>query len=216
MQSAKTMDILGGRRGITYPYAYMLLGQLVAMSVATSLFLVALSLHPRIHPSPRTIPLYIALPLVMAFVPIYFLPQDVGTGRFMKMLLWLHGALFLVLTSPPRAEKTSRLAKVYPPLFSIQCSLLWPASSISPLQFALSPPFPPDNHSPRTSTPPSSPTQPNHPSPSTSFGYSSSFQSGQSSPAHLFSDFSNPRFSSPASASPLSTTPVSTGALSQV
>lgn len=77
----------------------MLLGQLVAMSVATGLFLVAISLYPRIHSSPRTIPFYIAVPLVMAFVPIYFLPHDVGTDRFMKMLLWLHGALFLVLTS---------------------------------------------------------------------------------------------------------------------
>ncbi|EAL18406.1 hypothetical protein CNBJ3290 [Cryptococcus deneoformans B-3501A] len=106
-----------GRRGITYPYAYMLLGQLVAMSVATSLFLVALSLHPRIHPSPRTIPLYIALPLVMAFVPIYFLPQDVGTGRFMKMLLWLHGALFLVLTSPPASGEDVASRKGVSPSF---------------------------------------------------------------------------------------------------
>lgn len=78
-------------------------------------------------------------------------------------------------------------AEVYPPLSSIQFSLLWQVSSISPLLFALSPPFLPDNHSPHTSTSPSSLIQPKHPSPSTSSGYSSSFPAGQFSPVHLFS-----------------------------
>ncbi|OCF38298.1 alpha-1,2-mannosyltransferase [Kwoniella heveanensis CBS 569] len=88
-----------GRRGIKYPYAYMLLGQLVAISVSTALFLVAISLHPRIRPSPRTCPVYIAFPLLMAFLPIYLLPKHVGTNKFMDSLLWLHGALLLPLTS---------------------------------------------------------------------------------------------------------------------
>ncbi|WVF69838.1 hypothetical protein IAT40_004618 [Kwoniella sp. CBS 6097] len=88
-----------GRRGIKYPYAYMLLGQLVAISVSTALFLVALSLHPRIRPTPRTCPVYIAFPLLMAFLPIYLLPKHVGTDKFMNSLLWLHGALLLPLTS---------------------------------------------------------------------------------------------------------------------
>nr|XP_019005182.1 alpha-1,2-mannosyltransferase [Kwoniella mangroviensis CBS 8507]OCF68643.1 alpha-1,2-mannosyltransferase [Kwoniella mangroviensis CBS 8507] len=88
-----------GRRGIKYPYAYMLLGQLVAMSVATSLFLTAVFLHPRIRSAPRSFPVYIAFPLLMAFIPTYLLPRHVNTDKFMNSLLWLHGALLLPLTS---------------------------------------------------------------------------------------------------------------------
>lgn len=95
----------------------MLLGQLVAMSVATGLFLVAISLYPRTHSFPRIIPFFIAVPLAMAFVPIYFLPQDVGTDRFMKMLLWLHGALFLVLTSRSASSEDGASGKGVSPFF---------------------------------------------------------------------------------------------------
>ncbi|WWC86926.1 uncharacterized protein L201_001805 [Kwoniella dendrophila CBS 6074] len=96
-----------GRRGIKYPYAYMLLGQLVAMSVATALFLCAMALHPRIRSKPRSIPVYIAFPLLMAFVPTYLLPRHVNTDKFMNSLLWLHGALLLPLTS----SSTSNIAE---------------------------------------------------------------------------------------------------------
>ncbi|WVQ83370.1 hypothetical protein IAT38_005511 [Cryptococcus sp. DSM 104549] len=91
-----------GRRGIKYPYAYMLLGQLVAMSVATGLFLVAISLHPptRTRPTPTRVPFVIALPLAVAFIPTHLLPQQVGTEKFMQSLLWLHGALLLPLLAP--------------------------------------------------------------------------------------------------------------------
>lgn len=95
----------------------MLLGQLVAMSVATGLFLVAISLYPRTHSFPRIIPFFVAVPLAMAFVPIYFLPQDVGTDRFMKMLLWLHGALFLVLTSRSASSEDGASGKGVSPFF---------------------------------------------------------------------------------------------------
>ncbi|WWC67918.1 uncharacterized protein I206_101836 [Kwoniella pini CBS 10737] len=96
-----------GRRGIKYPYAYMLLGQLVAMSVATALFLTAISLHPRKYSSSRSMPVFIALPLLLAFIPIYQLPRYVNTDKFMNSLLWLHGALLLPLTS----SSTSSIAQ---------------------------------------------------------------------------------------------------------
>ncbi|WWC59281.1 uncharacterized protein I303_101832 [Kwoniella dejecticola CBS 10117] len=96
-----------GRRGIKYPYAYMLLGQLVAMSVATALFLTAISIHPRKHSSSRSMPVFIALPLLLAFIPIYQLPRYVNTEKFMNSLLWLHGALLLPLTS----SSTSSIAQ---------------------------------------------------------------------------------------------------------
>ncbi|WVQ76077.1 hypothetical protein IAR50_005714 [Cryptococcus sp. DSM 104548] len=92
-----------GKRGIKYPYAYMLLGQLVAMSVATSLFLVALSLRPRTSRNPRTVPFSISLPLALAFIPAWLLPQHVGTESFINSLVWLHGALLLPLISPAKS-----------------------------------------------------------------------------------------------------------------
>ncbi|TYJ53573.1 hypothetical protein B9479_005777 [Cryptococcus floricola] len=110
-----------GRRGIKYPYAYMLLGQLVAMSVATALFLVALSLHPRTSSNPRKIPFIIAIPLTLAFVPAWLLPQHVGTESFMNSLLWLHGALLLPLISPAKSGPDGQVESNGVPL-----SLLYP------------------------------------------------------------------------------------------
>ncbi|WWD21459.1 hypothetical protein CI109_105944 [Kwoniella shandongensis] len=111
------------RRGIKYPYAYMLLGQLVAISVATALFLVAMSLHPRINAGPRSAPLYIAFPLAMAFVPIYLLPKHAGTDKFMSSLLWLHGALLLPLTTPPIGDNASTGRQIgfipFPALYTV-------------------------------------------------------------------------------------------------
>ncbi|KAK8847360.1 hypothetical protein IAR55_005217 [Kwoniella newhampshirensis] len=110
-----------GRRGIKYPYAYMLLGQLVAISVATALFLVAMSLHPRIRSEPRSAPLHVAFPLTMAFIPIYLLPQHVGTDKFMTSLLWLHGALLLPLTTPPVGQhsESQRGTIAFPALYAL-------------------------------------------------------------------------------------------------
>ncbi|WVN89502.1 uncharacterized protein L203_104727 [Cryptococcus depauperatus CBS 7841] len=98
-----------GKRGIKYPYAYMLLGQLVAISVATGLFLSAVYLHPRTRSRPQRAPLVIALPLVIAFVPIHLLPLHVGSEKFMSSLLWLHGALFLPLLSSSTTEEEGSL-----------------------------------------------------------------------------------------------------------
>ncbi|WVQ98028.1 hypothetical protein IAU59_005149 [Kwoniella sp. CBS 9459] len=118
-----------GRRGIKYPYAYMLLGQLVAISVSTALFLVALSLHPRIHATPRTCPIYIAFPLLMAFLPIYLLPKHVGTDKFMNSLLWLHGALLLPLTSSSTDDIAAN-AKIRVPFTALYGMLIGAAAWI--------------------------------------------------------------------------------------
>ncbi|WVW78496.1 hypothetical protein I302_100451 [Kwoniella bestiolae CBS 10118] len=123
-----------GRRGIKYPYAYMLLGQLVAMSVATSLFLSAVFLNPRIRSTPRSVPVYIAFPLLMAFIPTYLLPRHVNTDKFMSSLLWLHGALLLPLTSSSTSSiaenATARIpfSMLYQMLFATAISIHYPAT----------------------------------------------------------------------------------------
>lgn len=81
----------------------MLLGQLVAMSVATSLFISAITLHPRKSPHPRRFPPRHYILLALTMVAIYLVPQTVGTERFLNNLLWLHG-LLVVAVLQPRGE----------------------------------------------------------------------------------------------------------------
>ncbi|WRT64804.1 uncharacterized protein IL334_001739 [Kwoniella shivajii] len=127
--------IESGRRGIKYPYAYMLLGQLVAISVSTGLFLVAIYLHPRIRSTPRKFPVYIAFPLLMSFIPIYLLPRHVNSDRFMNSLLWLHGALLLPLTSSSssdiaeNAKATVPSSLLYQMLIAVAAAIHYPATA---------------------------------------------------------------------------------------
>jgi alpha-1,2-mannosyltransferase len=76
----------------------MLLGQMVAISVALSLFLTALSLRPATRPTPY-VPLSVYLPLFIAFITIYAVPHYVQTEHFAANLLWMHGLLLLPLIS---------------------------------------------------------------------------------------------------------------------
>lgn len=78
----------------------MLLGQLVAMSVATALFIAATALHPRKTGHPRRAPIWVYLPLVLAMGTIHLVPQYAGTGRFLNNLLWMHGLLLVALLTP--------------------------------------------------------------------------------------------------------------------
>lgn len=82
----------------------MLLGQLVAMSVATSLFFVAVSLYPRerqLKPG-RYAPLLFSL--TVAMVTIALSPYTVGTSKFMPNLLVMHASLVLPLLASPETE----------------------------------------------------------------------------------------------------------------
>lgn len=123
----------------------------------------------------------------MAFVPIYFLPQDVGTGRFMKMLLWLHGALFLVLTNPPASgeDVASRSRGVSPSfLNTVFIALAGVIHIPATLRLITSIPTGQSFTSYLYITLFSHPAQASISS--TSSGYSSSFPAGQFSPVHLF------------------------------
>jgi len=81
----------------------MLLGQLVAVSTATSLFITALALHPRTSLHPDKAPVTLWLPLVLALATIYRVPQSVGTDMFLNNLLWMHGLLIIPLFTSPEA-----------------------------------------------------------------------------------------------------------------
>ncbi|ORY31017.1 hypothetical protein BCR39DRAFT_527796 [Naematelia encephala] len=102
--------IESGRRGIKYPWAYMLFGQLVAMSVATSLFLTALYLHPVRHPRPSPSILVLAVPLLAALATIYRTSSVVQTDGFLPNLLAMHALLVVPLLFPPPIKPVSSSA----------------------------------------------------------------------------------------------------------
>lgn len=91
----------------------MLLGQLVAISVALSLFLTALSLRPR---SPagmaktRSAPPSLYLPLFAAMSTVYFVPSTIGKPNFLSNLLMMHGLLVIPLLplSSGSSEETKK------------------------------------------------------------------------------------------------------------
>ncbi|KAF2493289.1 hypothetical protein BU16DRAFT_619630 [Lophium mytilinum] len=93
----------GFSRRIPHLWAYMLLGQVVAISFATNLFFVAVSLNPVSTGggSPRnrerwTPPLSVLLiPLLATFVSTGLIPSSVSKPYFMYILLLPHFALFV-------------------------------------------------------------------------------------------------------------------------
>jgi alpha-1,2-mannosyltransferase len=88
--------MIGRKRDIKFIPAYMLLGQMVAISVALALFLTALSLRPATKPTPYC-PLSLYLPLFTAGLMIVALPHQIDTDHFLSSLLWLHGILLFPL-----------------------------------------------------------------------------------------------------------------------
>ncbi|ORX38870.1 hypothetical protein BD324DRAFT_617618 [Kockovaella imperatae] len=96
------------RRGIKYRWAYMVLGQLVAISVSTSLFLTALVLHPPTYVIRPSYHLQLLLPLVMAMVCILCLPKTIDTKQFMPVLVTLHLLLLAPFASSPRLDLPSK------------------------------------------------------------------------------------------------------------
>jgi len=79
----------------------MLINLLASSSVATSLFIVALLLHPRTSLEPIKAQVRLWLPLVLAMLTIHLIPQFLGTERFTNNLLWMHGLLAVPLITTP-------------------------------------------------------------------------------------------------------------------
>jgi alpha-1,2-mannosyltransferase len=85
----------------------MLLGQMVAISVALALFLTALSLRPATRPTPYCPPsLY--LPLLAAMATIFAVPTFVQTEHFLANLLVMHGLLIVPLISWSKSDTVAK------------------------------------------------------------------------------------------------------------
>ncbi|KAL1406231.1 asparagine-linked glycosylation protein [Vanrija albida] len=107
-------------RGIKYPLAYMIFGQLVAISVAIALFLTAVFMHPPLEPvrKPKaTFPLWSTL--LAALGVMYVMPQYANTPAFVYARGAIHGAVVLPLLVIPKSTVKAALAlpyKVFIPL----------------------------------------------------------------------------------------------------
>lgn len=106
----------------------MLLGQLVAISVSTGLFLFAVLSHPRIDSRRSRIPVTLWLPVILAIVPIELTPCVVGTSYFLPNLLALHALLLvpffsstghLVVESRIKGNGVASSTKLYAALTAI-------------------------------------------------------------------------------------------------
>ncbi|KZV81769.1 hypothetical protein EXIGLDRAFT_730599 [Exidia glandulosa HHB12029] len=94
-----------GGSQVALPWAYMLLGQLVAISVASNLFFLALSVSPRRIPerhSAQSVPIPVWMCVAVGLATVYYSPA-VLHSHFMLNLLLMHGAITLPLLPLPKA-----------------------------------------------------------------------------------------------------------------
>jgi len=95
----------GKRYGIKHVWAYMLLGQVVAISVASNLFYIAICLSPALSPSRSArnnkltllAPLTLTLPVITSLLTIGFTPFTT-THTFLPNLLLMHALLIVPLS----------------------------------------------------------------------------------------------------------------------
>lgn len=90
----------------------MLLGQLVAVSFSTALFVTALSVRPRTRSIASDRVWLILLPLLGAMVTVYRNSKVVNTEGFMPNLLLMHGLLLAPLFFSPRVTTAAETAHV--------------------------------------------------------------------------------------------------------
>lgn len=95
----------GRRRRVRHLWAYALLGQLVAISVAAALFFYACALRPPTRPPARRAPPTLWLPVALALLAVALSPHTDPQTSFLPTLLAMHALLVLppVLPPPPRA-----------------------------------------------------------------------------------------------------------------
>ncbi|EJD55018.1 hypothetical protein AURDEDRAFT_140727 [Auricularia subglabra TFB-10046 SS5] len=114
------------RSRVALPWAYMLLGQLVAISVASNLFYLALALSPRIAGRDRAhmrLPAFLWMCVAAALVSVYTSPALLHS-RFLSNLLVMHGAITLPLLPLPKTLRSAGMVSASAVYWSIACAAL--------------------------------------------------------------------------------------------
>ena len=103
---AAHLIVSGRRRKIKHIWAYMLLGQVVAISVAANLFYIALALHPDPKPEEKltrrrnTVPMVLWSSILLSLSTVYLVPTSIEQGYFLSTLLTMHVLLVIPLAAP--------------------------------------------------------------------------------------------------------------------
>lgn len=95
---------LARQRSIKHVWAYMLLGQVVAISVASNLFYLAALLSPlpsSKRGAPQLVPIVLWLSIVLSLGTVFLIPHSLEHGYFLSNLLTMHILLVIPLAAPP-------------------------------------------------------------------------------------------------------------------
>jgi hypothetical protein len=107
------LDDIGREHGVKHVWAYMLFGQLVAISVATNLFLLALAPSSRRWPAaPRTtatVPPILWLSVLASLVTVFLVPHSLRHDYFLSNLLAMHVLVVIPLIPLPVAPTGGHL-----------------------------------------------------------------------------------------------------------
>lgn len=97
----------------------MILGQLVAISVAISLFLTAVYLHPPLPNRKPQAPLTLSFLLISAQVAMFILPELADQPAFVHVLGFIHAAVVIPLFFIPRNGKNASGSVPFGGLFAL-------------------------------------------------------------------------------------------------
>lgn len=103
---------LGREHGVRHVWAYMLFGQLVAISVASNLFFLALPRKSEMKPrasTQKTVPPVLWLSVLASLLTVFLVPHSLRHDYFLSNLLIMHALLVIPLLRPVTSACTGRL-----------------------------------------------------------------------------------------------------------
>ena len=107
-----TVVISGREHGVRHVWAYMLFGQLVAISVASNLFFLALPRKAEMKPcasARKTVPPVLWLSVLASLLTVFLVPHSLRHNYFLSNLLIMHALLVIPLLRPVTSGRIGRL-----------------------------------------------------------------------------------------------------------
>lgn len=108
----KLLFLLGREHGVRHVWAYMLFGQLVAISVASNLFFLALPRKAEIKrrtSMQKTVPPMLWLSVLASLLTVFLVPHPLRHNYFFSDLLIMHALLVIPLLCPVTSALPGRL-----------------------------------------------------------------------------------------------------------
>ncbi|KAF8502611.1 hypothetical protein F5888DRAFT_1665492 [Russula emetica] len=102
----------GREHGVRHVWAYMLFGQLVAISVASNLFFLAVPRKVEMKPrasTQKTVPPVLWLSVLASLLTVFLVPHSLRHNYFLSNLFIMHALLVIPLFRPVTSARTGRL-----------------------------------------------------------------------------------------------------------